>query len=210
MSEEVSTIQPILDTLQTVLQQLQLTGRESQTIAAPPCHESEKNSLRSSTMPRFQIQSSLRRSCTDLCVCHCHKPTNINSPQYRWMTTLLGSLFIAYSGVPFSKGRPCTETACLKEHQALLKVSYFFPSWFLGDRMLVLRDRFSPLDGHSISVRTPKIVDGNDPAVWAAIHGLGSLRDLFVYGTVSSLDLDDLGQSLIRVFCPFFLILLRC
>lgn len=198
MAEEVSTIQPSLDTLQAVLQQLQLTGQEPPPVMPPyRVGEAQKDASRNPIPSTFQVQTSLRRSCSELCMCHCHKSTSLNSPQ--WMKGLIGSIFIGYSGVPLAKRRPCTEKVCLKEHQTLLKVSYFFPTWFMG-RMLVFRDRYSPLDGHSISVRTPRTLDGNAPAVWAAVHGnVESMRDLFAKGMASPFDVDDLGQSLLGV-----------
>lgn len=199
MAEEVSIIQPTLETLQTVLQQLQLTSPEKQ--AAPP-HQgptARKDAARNTVPSTFRIQTSLRRSCSELCMCHCHKSTNLNSP--RWLKGVIGYVFIAYSGAPLAKRRKCTEIACLKEHQSSLKVSYFFPTWFMG-RMLVFRDHYSPVDGHSISVKTPRIVDtdANHPAVWAAVHGnVESMRDLFARGLASQLDVDDLGQSLLKI-----------
>lgn len=199
VAEEVSIIQPTLETLQTVLQQLQLTSPEKE--AGPP-HQgptARKDAARNTVPSTFRIQTSLRRSCSELCMCHCHKSTNLNSP--RWLKGVIGYVFIGYSGAPLARRRKCTEKACLKERQSSLKVSYFFPTWFMG-RMLVFRDRYSPVDGHSISVKTPRIVDtdANHPAVWAAVHGnVESMRDLFARGLASQLDVDDLGQSLLKV-----------
>lgn len=121
------------------------------------------SSLNSRT--NLRVRTSVHRTCRPLCVCVCHRESRLTSP--KWMTSAIGTLFLGYSGVPISfLSANCTEVACCSNKSALINVQYWFPSWFL-QRMVILRNRYSPSNGNQISVRTPRLA-GSFTEIFAA------------------------------------------
>lgn len=130
-------------------------------------------------------------------MCRCHHRSKIKSPS--WMKALTGRVFIGYSGVPFFGAAACTEKSCISKDSALLQVNYYFPTWFLS-RMLVLRDRFSSLHGHMISISTPRICSNNSHIFHLSQKGaVEAVRKLFAEGLASPFDVDEVGMSALRV-----------
>lgn len=88
------------------------------------------------------------------------------------MENIVGTLFLGYSGIPtityFSL--KCTERVCRRNESALLNVQYYFPPWFL-QRAIILRNRYSPLYGNQLGVRTPRVVEAWTDIFIAAQEG---------------------------------------
>lgn len=186
-----------LDVIQNNLQAIQTNSEQStknnEVFSLPPTQPA----------PTIRVQTSIQRSCTGLCKCICHRPTTLTSPE--WLKGLVGLLFIGYTGSPLLNvyARPCSENLCRKNKNSLLKVNYLFPSWFFP-RMISLRDRWNPTDGHLLTVRTPRVVS-NTP-IWATITSgnLAQLQMLFAQGNASPFDVDPVGTSALIVRAVLF------
>jgi len=89
------------------------------------------------TQPNLGVQTSVYKSCRPICSCVCHRESRIKSP--KWTESIIGTLFLGYSGVPtigvFSA--KCTEVACRRNKSAIINVQYRFPPWFFH-RMIVM------------------------------------------------------------------------
>lgn len=158
---------------------------------------SDAHASRSDT--NIQVQATLYRqaSCNSRCLCRCHKTHTAKTPKP--MEHLIGSLFIGYSNTPLNR-KSCNEKMCKQQRSSLLKVNYYFPSWFLH-RMIAIKNIWDPTHGLQISVRTPRVVEYSADVFLIADHGnLDSLKALFAKGLASPFDVaSGSGLSLLQV-----------
>jgi len=147
----------------------------------------------------LQVQATMYRqtSCNARCLCHCHRTHRARTPKL--IQDLVGSLFIGYSNTPINR-KPCNEKQCKQQRFSLLKINYYFPSWFMH-RMVAFKNRWTPIEGHHISVRTPRVVNFAADVFLAADHGnLESLKILFSKRLASPFDVSSGdGQSALQV-----------
>lgn len=115
----------------------------------------------------FRVQTSVYSGCRALCARLCHKESRLRSP--KWMETIIGTMFLSYSGISVGFSRKCTEVGCLRNDSSHISVYYYFPCWFL-QRMIILRSRYSLLNGNYISVKTPRVVGAWTDIFEAAQH----------------------------------------
>jgi hypothetical protein len=94
-------------------------------------------SVSSSTLSVFTTLYA-PETCDPFCGCQCHKLSVARFPP--WMGKILGCLFVGYSGIPYIQRRRCNEKMCKQEAEILIKVTYYFPTWFLA-RMVTIIDR---------------------------------------------------------------------
>lgn len=164
-----------------------------------------ENAIPQNLPSHIHVQTSVfsgRSSCSQACRCRCHRFTRYASPQS--LEPLVGKLLIGYCGIPshFS----CNENRCQQSKSSLLTVSYYFPPWFLGRCMIFFRDRWSPTDGHAISVRTPRTLQpGNESVIISACRGdVAAIQTQFVQGLASPFDVNFHGESLLSVTTIYF------
>lgn len=103
----------------------------------------------------------------ELCSCSCHSSGRLRSPQI--LQRVLGSLFVGYTGMPFSSVF-CTEAACNGTTQQRLNVSYYFPKWFLM-RALSFVFITNPVLGSDFNLRTVRLVDRSADVFHYALYG---------------------------------------
>jgi len=80
----------------------------------------------------FRFSRYNRVACDVHCGCRCHRQRRRQSPRY--LSWLLGQLFMSYAGLP-QKG--CDAESCRQKGRFSAHVTYYFPTWFLA-RMLLL------------------------------------------------------------------------
>lgn len=103
------------------------------------------------------------------------------------MKQFLGSLFVGYNGIP-SLSSKCNEKYCQGQSAPTLRLSYYFPSWFLN-RTLQFAILGSCVGGPQISLSLPKVVaDNSDVFVFAVQGNLDGMRSLFKRGAASPFD----------------------
>lgn len=131
-----------------------------------------------------------QQECPVWCSCMCHRQSTYQQPM--WARSLLGNLFVGYTGLPIVTPR-CTETTCRRQSGVFIEATYSFPSWFL-DRIILLQGRsFSPV-GPELYLRTPRVTT-LDLRLWAPLQdgridvfqeriarGMGTAQDISVDG----------------------------
>ena len=150
--------------------------------------------------PDFLIKATIYRpgACSRLCACRCHSSHRANTPA--WAVAAVGNMFLGYSGSPLVGYRTCSDLKCQQNGQKALRVSYYFPRWFL-DRMVELTCSWGPMDRHRISIRAPRLVAPNADIFAFAIKGnIQGLRMLFQRGEASPFDINALnGRSALNL-----------
>lgn len=147
---------------------------------------------------KVSVQSTMvqpPRPC--LCNCDCHSPVAVTTPQ--WLGSTMGTLIIRYSKDPRAC-RLCAKKDCRKATQSVLKTNYYFPRWLLRHAMC-LQFNYSPWAGHSVSLRTPRVVSANSPIFSFAQHNnINGMRRLFEGGLASPFDVSyEEGRSALHV-----------
>jgi hypothetical protein len=138
------------------------------------------------------------RKCEVMCKCQCHKVSKLQYPL--WITGIIGSLFIGYSGIPLLNYRKCNEKSCKKEEGSMLKIAYYFPTWCLL-RKLSFMDRWNSLDGHQVSLHFPRVVpDSSEIFILAQKGNVKGLQELFSQHIASIYDVSaGEGRSALHV-----------
>lgn len=194
LEREIAPLSPTVEKLRGALEYLQ--PKLSNELALSPTLSTQSEPPNHTRRPPSQTLS--RTGCQKLCICRCHEQKSFNSP--RWVATIFGQLFLAYSGTALFQNHNCNIISCeeWRSKQVVFRATYFFPSWFLH-RVLVICDRWSPIE-HSISVRTPRLVPDGSRFFAAQLGKTQSLQRLFTSGEGSPFDTRDYdGLSLLSV-----------
>lgn len=77
----------------------------------------------------MRMQFLRQRKCDVLCKCRCHTYARASTPDS--LQSVVGKLFIGYSGLP-ALTPACTNDTCLRTSEGFLQVNYYFPRWFLA------------------------------------------------------------------------------
>ena len=153
---------------------------------------------------RVAVQARHRQpfQCTDDCACNCHVKTKIYSPD--GLRNLLGQLFVGYSGLPVVKNA-CSDTKCARKKAHTSSVTYFFPHWWVAQRMLSLVVRMMALGGPEVTLKFPRIVPATARIFRHCYLGeVDSLRALFATGLGSPADTDaKTGATPLHVRYPY-------
>ena len=155
---------------------------------------------------RVAVQARHRQpfQCTDNCACNCHAKTEIYSPD--GLRSLLGQLFVGYSGLPVVKNA-CSHTNCARKKAHTSSVTYFFPHWWVAQRMLSLVVRMMVLGGPEVTLKFPRIVPATARIFRHCYLGeVDSLRALFATGLGCPADTDaKTGATPLHVRYPYLI-----
>lgn len=160
-------------------------------------------SAQSSGILRVMTEFYTARKCgTTVCTCRCHEVQRVSV--LPWASSLIGSLFIGYSGLPLPlvSRVACTEKACEKKENSLIKVAWYFPSWFpLAGKMISVIDKWTPLDGHDISIKLPRVVSSaSDIFIFAQKGHIDGIQQLISQKKASVYDISaGKGRSALHV-----------
>ena len=154
---------------------------------------------RPSTFPTVVLQTSTYRTkqCTvPRCACQCHAVSKLQHP--RWIAPLIGSLFIGYSRLPYLCTAGCNESTCTKREDALIKATYYFPTWAsYFSRMLSFVGKWNQLDGHDFSLRMPRVVPSSSDIFMLAQKGnVQGIKMLFSLSKASNYTIEKLASPL--------------
>lgn len=142
--------------------------------------------------------------CNEWCGCNCHKPQALRTPMAA--RKFLGFLFIGYTGLPYL-AQQCSERGCRKQAVPSLKVTYYFPTWFLHRTLQFV---FSgPLaEGPQIFLRVPRVIpDISEVFLHACQGNLPKMRLLFAQGIASPFDVGSTtGRTPLHVSTLMFTI----
>ncbi|KAI1173300.1 ankyrin repeat-containing domain protein [Nemania sp. FL0916] len=126
--------------------------------------------------------------CDPGCPCRCHtKPSGYSTENLR---NFLGQLFVGYQGQPTTTSS-CSHARCGRVRASVSATTYFFPYWWVAQRMLSMVAKLTALGGVEVTLSFPRAVP---PAARIFRHAyLGdtdTIRDLFSMGLASPWDID--------------------
>ena len=90
-----------------------------------------------------------RHPCFTSCTCNCHDVKSFKSPHI--LKSILGFLFVRYSGYPLDFSQPCSDSLCQSQPRFNVRVVYYFPFWLFG-RMIDVSLMASRVQELSISL----------------------------------------------------------
>jgi hypothetical protein len=124
----------------------------------------------------------------------------MQSPQQ--LEFFVGSLFLGYSGLP-QPWRECNERTCQRQSIPTIRVSYYFPSWFLT-RVLQITFAMSYMKGPELILNCPRVVEDDSPVIFQAVQGnLQHIQYLFNEGLASPYDVAlSNGRTALHVRIP--------
>jgi len=169
--------------------------------ASPVRHDPERALTSDPALPPFLVQvqgTPLRQpsGCRSLCSCPCHSMNSFASGQN--LRQMLGSLFLGSSSIPYIAGR-CTDPACRRDGSSSATVSYIFPSWVCGRRILAAV-YFARMTRPQFVFRVRQVVPANaDVFIFAANGNIEGLKELFTSRKASPLDTDVVGRTPLHV-----------
>jgi hypothetical protein len=150
-----------------------------------PLLSSLANGIEADSTLRVRASAYRMSRCEGWCSCICHRPYYLQTPQS--VDFLLGSLFVGYSGFPIRR-RGCNERTCHQQSIPTIKVSYYFPRWFLN-RVVQFKAWSSYMQGPSLSLNVPRVIPDDSPVFSFAVQGnLAEIRSLFNKGLASPYD----------------------
>ncbi|KAF2230896.1 ankyrin [Viridothelium virens] len=140
---------------------------------------------------RVAVRAGHRASffCRADCPCLCHTKSNVYFPET--LRSLLGQLFAGYSGKPAIERKPCSHSDCVRKRTPSTNVTYYFPRWWVAQKMLKLVAKMTALGGPQMTLEFPRIVPATARIFREALTAdIDSVRDLFSAGLASPADVD--------------------
>ncbi|KAF3938286.1 Ankyrin-1 [Dactylella cylindrospora] len=145
-----------------------------------------------------RVLLSRRNPCRNYCPCSCHgkKKGKISAPGF--LESVLGKIFIGYSGVPFLNNK-CDFRGCRDQQIPSATVEYWFPWWFVS-RNLKIDIKCLTHAGPQLQMSTVRRVPDDAQAVSFALQGnIDGLKYLFNQGLASPRDVSESrGFTLMR------------
>jgi len=137
-----------------------------------------------------------KSTCNNWCSCICHTRRTAKSSSL--LKSVLGSLFIGYTGFP-TLTPACNEAKCSKRSSPKVEITYYFPLWFLS-RVMSITAVLSDARGPELNLRMPRMVGWTSP-LWrsAQADDLFTVRSIFASGMASPFDVNAYGQSALHV-----------
>ena len=140
----------------------------------------------------WEIQlSSVHRTylgaCFQDCRCNCHHRSTWKSPSY--FRSIFGMLFLGYVGVP-SITPNCNDFRCKQKADMNMKVSYYFPHWFVA-RAININIRLSKPDGLTQTLRVARMIPDTSKILSMAEAGdIEGMKQIFRSRKASPFDQD--------------------
>ena len=128
-------------------------------------------------------------TCENWCRCSCHKRTRLRTP--RLLSSLMGSLFVGYSGLPLVSPT-CDQSLYRRRSTKSVLLTYYLPWWFFVQRVAMLLFNFGRLQGPGFSIKMPRIMSASAAVFWfATIGDAENLKRLFTQGLASPNDINS-------------------
>ena len=135
-------------------------------------------------------QQGRKIECSSDCRCSCHTQQNVQA--YSSLGNILGRLFLAYSGSSILQ-RPCNLPTCRQQNAKSIRLTYFFPRWFLNN---VVSTKFSTssFGTPNLNLKVQKIVPETGRLfALSMIEGVDGIQQLFVSREASPDDIHHRG-----------------
>lgn len=147
----------------------------------------------------LRVLISHRIPCRNWCPCGCHGKRKARVTMPGAMESLLGKMFVGYTGLPVLN-KPCDFRGCRDRQEPAATMEYWFPWWFVAAN-LKLHLKYLPNTGPQLQLSTTRRVPDTSQSIKFATQGnIDGLRFLFSQKMASPRDVSDSrGYSLIRV-----------
>lgn len=147
----------------------------------------------------LRILTSHRVPCRSWCPCACHAKRELKLTTSGMMESVLGKMFVGYSGLPVLN-KPCDFRGCRDRQNAAATIEYWFPWWFVSmNSKLCLT--YLPSTGPQFQLSTTRRIPDDSQSIAFAMQGnIDGLKYLFSQGLVGPRDVSgSRGFTLMRV-----------
>ena len=165
--------------------------------------ESGMKSTQEKADPGIQVEGITEFSSMHitLCSCSCHSTLALKTPQ--WLGAAIGTLLVRYTRASFEPCQSCGQKPCGGGSNSTFKTHYYFPAWLLR-QMMCVQLSWNSLNGHSVSLKTSRIISSNSNIFLFAQHGnIEGIKRLFEQKLASPFDISlEEGRSALHVSTP--------
>ncbi|CAN9449244.1 unnamed protein product [Alternaria alternata] len=113
----------------------------------------------------FEMSAALA-TCATHCLCACHKPLLLRTSNV--VAKTIGFLFLGLTAVPCFRPR-CDVSACPGNAATSLKLTYYFPHWFVSRALRFVYQ--TSLGGPELIIRLPRIVEDDHTTLHLSAWG---------------------------------------
>lgn len=161
--------------------------------------QSSTSSEKETNTQTLRILTSHRIPCRRWCPCACHAKQKLKLAAQGMMESLLGKIFVGYSGLPVLN-KQCDFRGCRDRQNATATIEYWFPWWFVSMNTKFCLT-YLPWTGPQFQLSTVRRVPDDSQSIAFAMQGnIDGLKHLFSQGLISPRDVSDSrGFSLMRV-----------
>ena len=195
MDQQRQDLSDRLDALKTMI----LNG-QMQDSSRPD--ESSIPSKEGTSTQALRISTSHRIPCRNWCPCACHTKSNLKLTAPRMMESVLGKMFVGYSGLPVLN-KPCDFRGCRDRQNATATMEYWFPWWFVSMNLRLCLT-YLPWTGPQLQLSTTRRIPDDSQSITFAMQGnVDGLKYLISQGLVGPRDVSNSrGFTLMRVSLP--------
>ena len=176
---------------QSAIEQRQLSGdlrehdaaREHPGPADPPI-QSRRYDCSTSNEVGIRAIRYQQMSCDYRCDCSCHSQKLLRPAPL--LNSILGCLFIGYTGTPFLDKR-CDKPGCRRRSLPAVHIIYYFPQWFFMRALfLTVSNTLVP----SVSLTFPRVIPGGSTIFrYIRLGNTDGVKELFTQGQASPADI---------------------
>lgn len=170
-----------------------------QLLDSSRCDQISIPSEKGTNTQTLRILTSYRIPCRNWCPCACHAKRKLNLTAPGMMESVLGKMFVGYSGLPVLN-KPCDFRGCRDRQSATATIEYWFPWWFVSmNSKLCLT--YLPRIGPQFQLSTTRRIPDDSQSIAFAMQGnIDGLKYLFSQGLVGPRDVSNSrGFTLMRV-----------
>lgn len=144
----------------------------------------------------ISVSTTLRQTCPPNCRCQCHRTSYARTPE--WLSSVMGSLFVQYKGLPILGINKCDAPLCKSASESSIQLQWCFPRWLVA-RAVVASISWSSIndDGAALFLKIPRSISGFTD--WSSISQDFFIRR-FMAGTIRATDiLVETGENFLTV-----------
>ncbi|WEW59246.1 hypothetical protein PRK78_004715 [Emydomyces testavorans] len=152
----------------------------------------------SSKIETFRVLISNRTPYRNWCPCACHAKRKAQVTMPGIMESLVGKMFVGYTGLPVRNKR-CDFRGCRDQQKSAVTMEYWFPWWFISRNLRVYL-KCLPSTGPQFQLSTARRVPDTSQSITFAMQGnIEGLKYMFKQGLASPRDVSESrGFSLVR------------
>jgi hypothetical protein len=159
-----------------------------------------RSAMQTTTGVRVRVMQNLKQSCFRWCSCRCHKKGHFQTPAM--LNKLMGQLFVGYTSLPFYNST-CNEKMCRQRSNSSVRISYYFPPWFMMRAMLFMATHVTDEGPEMLLKMTRTCPRDAEIFFFSATGNTEGIKSLFEKGLASPYDVTyGTGTSALHVRIP--------